>query len=491
MTARLVASGFMLLVLAGCGWSRGQDSTPGPPALQAASQLPPAKEAAKPVSRSLWGVVPAAPKRKQDVRPELIKGSAVAVADDALLTSCSVLKNRKQVGLIRHNKYRMAKLVSADLRGEVCMLRVSEGPLNIAVGYRDPADLKLGEPVYALMNQTSSDVKLAQGELTGLAAEEGGPRLETSLVLPAGVQSGVLIDGYGNLVGVAAPRPDTAGGVTIPAVPGRPAPQLASLDAPSSTVPLPVAAPRAVPETSTSPPPVLVLRLDDDRDMDRQSIEVARVAPAAPAAEVADTSTTADQEDTTTVRRGEGRTSASRSDNGGRSGRGAGGSTASGAPGGTSTNTSDTATDGSDIGSAGSDTVDAGTDSGGTGADDGNTTSDRGTTSGTASMGNPGGFDLGATLDRLAGMGASVAQGFEAARSQAPTRSTITGTTTAGRPSSSFASSGASGPGISADDDVDRKGNRGRGGRVNSGKGGRNSGKDGDNGGGKGGGKDR
>ena len=40
MTARLVASGFMLLVLAGCGWSRGQDSTPGPPALQAASQLP-------------------------------------------------------------------------------------------------------------------------------------------------------------------------------------------------------------------------------------------------------------------------------------------------------------------------------------------------------------------------------------------------------------------------------------------------------------------
>jgi hypothetical protein len=106
-------------------------------------------------------------------------------------------------------------------------------------------------------------------------------------------------------------------------------------------------------------------------------------------------------------------------------------------------------------------------------------------------MGNLGGFDLGATLDRLAGMGASVAQGFEAARSQAPTRSTITGTTTAGRPFSSFASSGASGPGASADDDDDRKGNRGRGGRVNSGKGGRNNGKDGDKGGGKGGGKDR
>ncbi|HEX2289883.1 MAG TPA: serine protease, partial [Pseudonocardiaceae bacterium] len=378
MTARLVASGFMLLVLAGCGWSRGQDSTPGPPALQAASQLPPAKEAAKSVSRSLWGVVPAAPKRKQDLRPELIKGSAVAVADDALLTSCSVLGNRKQVGLIRHNKYRMAKLVSADPRGEVCVLRVPDGPLNVAAGYRDPADLRLGEPVYALMNQTSSDVALVQGELTGLAAQEGGPRLETSLVLPADVQSGVLIDGYGNLVGVAAPRPGTAGGVTMTAVPGRLAPQLASLDAPSSTVPLPVAAPRAVPVAATSPPPVLVLQLDDDRDTDRQSIGVARAAPAAPATEMAGTSTTVDQEDTTsTVSRSEGRTSASRSDNGGRSGRGAGGSTASGATGDTSTDTSDTVTDGSAARSSG--TGNAGANTGSIGSS--------GTGSGTAGAG--------------------------------------------------------------------------------------------------------
>ena len=475
MTTRLVASGFMLLVLAGCGWSGGQDSTPGPPALRATSQLPPAKEAAKSVSRSLWGVVPAAPKRKQDLRPELIKGSAVAVADDALLTSCSVLGNRKQVGLIRHNKYRMAKLLSADPRGEVCVLRVPDGPLNVAAGYRDPADLRLGEPVYALMNQTSSDVALVQGELTGLAAQEGGPRLETSLVLPADVQSGVLIDGYGNLVGVAAPRPGTAGGVTMTAVPGRLAPQLASLDAPSPTVPLPVAAPRAVPVAATSPPPMLVLQLDDDRDTDRQSIGVAQTAPAAPATEMAATSTTVDQEDTTsTVSRSEGRTSASRSDNGSRSGRGAGGSTANGATGNTSTDTSDAATEESATGNAGTDTADAGPNDGG--VDNGNTTSDHGTTFGTGSTGSPGGFDLGATLDRLAGTGASVARGFEAARSQALTRSTITGTTTTGRLSSSFASSSASGPETSADDDGG-KSNGGRGGRVNSGKGSRNSGK--------------
>ena len=220
MTARLVTSGFMLLTLVGCGWSRGQDSPPGPAALRAASQLPPAKEAAKSVSRSLWAVVPAAPKRKQDVRPELIKGSAVAVADDTLLISCQVLGKRKQVGLVRHNKYRVARLASADPQREVCVLRVPDGPLHVVAGYRDPADLRLGEPIYALMNWTSADVALAQGELTKLVAQEGEPRLETSVVLPAGVQSGVLIDGHGNLVGLAAPRPGTVGGVTAAVLPG-------------------------------------------------------------------------------------------------------------------------------------------------------------------------------------------------------------------------------------------------------------------------------
>ena len=37
----------------------------------------------KQVSRSIWGVVPDVPRYKEDLRPELIWGSAVAVAEGA------------------------------------------------------------------------------------------------------------------------------------------------------------------------------------------------------------------------------------------------------------------------------------------------------------------------------------------------------------------------------------------------------------------------
>ena len=274
MTARLLAGGFALLALAGCGGGGGEEA-PAASALRAMSRPPAPREAAKPVSRSLWAVVPTAPKRKQDVRPELIRGSAVAVADDTLLTSCRVLGKRKQVGLIRHNKYRMAQLASADPRREVCVLRMADGPLNVAAGYRDPADLRPGEPIYALVNRTAADVALAQGEVVEVAGRAEAPRLRTSLVLPAGVQSGVLIDEYGNLVGVAGPQPGTAGGVAAAVVTGRLAPRLASLDAPAPTVPVPVAAPRVLPAAVTAPPPVLVLRLDDDEDSERPSVRAA------------------------------------------------------------------------------------------------------------------------------------------------------------------------------------------------------------------------
>jgi hypothetical protein len=547
MTARLVTSGFMLLTLVGCGWSRGQDSPPGPAALRAASQLPPAKEAAKSVSRSLWAVVPAAPKRKQDVRPELIKGSAVAVADDTLLISCQVLGKRKQVGLVRHNKYRVARLASADPQREVCVLRVPDGPLHVVAGYRDPADLRLGEPIYALMNWTSADVALAQGELTKLVAQEGEPRLETSVVLPAGVQSGVLIDGHGNLVGLAAPRPGTVGGVTAAVLTGRLAPQLASVEAPSPTVPLLVAAPRAMPVAATSSPLVLILRLDDDESSDRQSV-AARPAPQPPAAASGEP---ADQEETDTSSQSGGPAGADRGGNGDRSGHGAGASVASAGTGNTSTDTSGISADSSDTSidrsggtaSAGADPGSSATGNGGTGSartDTASASSGGGAAPGTGDMGSLAGFDLDAAADRLAEARASVTQRSEIARSPAVARSTSLGTTSTsgpstssassstldaaadrlaearasvtqrseiarspavarstslgmtavGRPSTSFVSSSASSPGTSADDadDGNGKGNSGRGGRGNSGKGGGNGGKGGSKGSGKGGG---
>lgn len=169
-----------------------------------------ARAARKQLARSIWGVVPDAPERKRDLRPELIRGSAVAVSDTTLLTSCGALGGSQRIGLVRHRKFRIARLIAADPGRDVCTLAMAGAPLNPARGYREAADLARGEPVYALTNRTAADLALVEGEVTG--AFGAGPGLETSLVLPAGTISAVVLDRSGTLVGLGAPAP---GGRTV------------------------------------------------------------------------------------------------------------------------------------------------------------------------------------------------------------------------------------------------------------------------------------
>lgn len=165
--------------------------------------------AGRELSRAIWGVVPSAPRRKADLSPDLIKGAAVAVAADTLLADCRATEGRTSVGLVRHNKYRIAKVTHGGA-GQVCLLTVSEGPLNPAAGYRSFADLRVGEPVTALASRTSAKVVMAQGWLIGKGSD-GNPLLEASSLVPAS-HSVVLVDGFGNLIGVGMAESD-AGGV--------------------------------------------------------------------------------------------------------------------------------------------------------------------------------------------------------------------------------------------------------------------------------------
>ena len=83
-------------LLGGCAGPAG-DGVFRPAAVAATPPEPSAKDVAKLVSRSVWGVAPDAPRRKQDLRPELIRGSAVAVADGTLLASCRVAGKRARI----------------------------------------------------------------------------------------------------------------------------------------------------------------------------------------------------------------------------------------------------------------------------------------------------------------------------------------------------------------------------------------------------------
>ncbi|MEK0085939.1 trypsin-like peptidase domain-containing protein [Benzoatithermus flavus] len=228
--AKLLATALPAFLLAGCA----DPSTGEQPAglgerfaSLVGLAVPAEPDAVETASRSIWGVVPEAPRHKAELRPELIKGSAVAIASDTLLASCRVVGDRASVGLVRHNKYRIARVTAADAGRSICTLRVAQGPLIPAHGYRRLADLRPGEPVFALTSRTNADLALSRGILASTSAGSD-PFLETTLVLPASAESAVLFDAEGNLIGLGSAGPTRDSLVLATPVSGRLAPQLAS-----------------------------------------------------------------------------------------------------------------------------------------------------------------------------------------------------------------------------------------------------------------------
>ena len=150
------------------------------PAARTAGRPDEGEALAKLVSRSVWGVVPDPPRYKKDLRPELIQDSAVAVSDAMLLASCSLVDGRPRVGLVRHNKYWIGRVVAAETGRRVCVLAVPGAPPGVAGGFRSFGGLRVGEPVYAAASRTAAEVAVAEGRLTAKRAG-AEPRLETSL----------------------------------------------------------------------------------------------------------------------------------------------------------------------------------------------------------------------------------------------------------------------------------------------------------------------
>jgi hypothetical protein len=231
----------------------------------------------------LWGVVPDAPRYKKDLKPGLIRGSAVAVSDGTLLASCRVAGGRQRIGLVRHNKYEIARVRAADPERSVCVLEVADdcAAAEPGTGFRSLADLRVGEPVYAVVSRTSAEFAVAEGRVTGKPGAAGTGALETSLVLPAGARSAVLVDALGTLIGLGSGSAK-GGAATVAAVPTRAVTRLANRDLGEDGAVRLAALPSPARVTaSDGRAPVLILFRDEpDRDDGDRPTAVAATAEA-------------------------------------------------------------------------------------------------------------------------------------------------------------------------------------------------------------------
>jgi len=245
------------VLAAGCG-RVGADGTVSLPSLRLwpasdRSATPTAAEAQRRIGLAVWAVTPDAAENDAVPRSRPIRGSAVAVAADTLLTSCSVVGNRSAVGIVRRSSFRLARVSGADADRRLCLLRTAGEELpRVAHAYRPFDDLQVGEPLLAVVSRTSRSFTLVRGWLVAKGSS-ADPFLETTLAVPADTSSAAVFDAFGNLVGFGSPDPLSDSVLVAMPVPPASIPELAAArigGSPAvlaSLAPAPAALPRSAP----------------------------------------------------------------------------------------------------------------------------------------------------------------------------------------------------------------------------------------------------
>ena len=135
---------------------------------------------------------------------EALSGSAVAISEHLLLTSCRVAESSGRglfIGIDGTNDLVRAELVARDYLSDRCVISVGDARLRPVVGIRRFDTLELGEPLYAVTDPVQRS--LSGGELSGFETLGRTRYLHTTAAISLTSWSGSgLFDSHGNLVGV-------------------------------------------------------------------------------------------------------------------------------------------------------------------------------------------------------------------------------------------------------------------------------------------------
>lgn len=130
------------------------------------------------------------------------QGSAVAISEDRLATNCHTVKDAGILVLLQGKTHGPAELVHADPSSDRCILRSLELTLQPVPGVRDYADMKIGEPVFAISAPRGLQQSMQDGIVSQLRSNAGVNLIQTSAYAAPGSSGGGLFDRRGNLVGI-------------------------------------------------------------------------------------------------------------------------------------------------------------------------------------------------------------------------------------------------------------------------------------------------
>jgi tetratricopeptide (TPR) repeat protein len=133
-------------------------------------------------------------------RPEG-QGSGLGVGPERIVTNCHVVDEAHLIRVVWQGKTRPAALLRQDEAQDLCLLEVPGLDVK-TVSLRDTADLKVGEPVYAVGNPLGFELSVSAGLVSALAGTGKEQLIHTSAPVSPGSSGGGLFDARGRLVGV-------------------------------------------------------------------------------------------------------------------------------------------------------------------------------------------------------------------------------------------------------------------------------------------------
>lgn len=152
------------------------------------------------VSPSVWVV------RTQDSSGRaLAQGSAVVVARERLVTSCSVLARASAVSVSRENVSYSASLEYPDPERDLCQLKVANLAAPV-VALAPSESLRTGARVYAIGSPQGRETTIGEGMLSGIRRNERADIEALPITTPVepGANGGGLFDAQGRLIGITA-----------------------------------------------------------------------------------------------------------------------------------------------------------------------------------------------------------------------------------------------------------------------------------------------
>lgn len=126
-------------------------------------------------------------------------GTGIALSNGTVVTNCHVTLRAKRVQLFAGST--SATLQSAAVEKDLCALYFPDLQ-RLPVTVRSTADLKIGEPVYAVGFNAGGGLSYQVGEVAELFEHDGAMVVRTTAPFTHGASGGGLFDAEGRLVGI-------------------------------------------------------------------------------------------------------------------------------------------------------------------------------------------------------------------------------------------------------------------------------------------------